>query len=258
MVEFIYKSQNFSISGFSKSDHIYKKIEQQKTFYEIDLLEYIQAVIQTKKPKERRTVAIDVGANIGNHSIFFNSFIADQVISIEPNPETLPILKNNLSQNAQDYTILEMGLGEKKCTGQVYLPSENTNNIGSAKISIENSNDNNIVISTLDSELAHWLENHTGTYDVSLIKVDVEGMELSVLKGAVETIKKYTPNIFIEAASQNEISEISAFLSSLNYRRLPYKWAATPTYHFAHKATLKSYLLAHSLKLLQKLKKIFR
>ena len=50
----------------------------------------------------------------------------------------------------------------------------------------------------------------------SIIKIDVEGHELNVLKGAVNTIKKHKPMILIEI-HQFENSEIPEFIESLGY-----------------------------------------
>ena len=51
----------------------------------------------------------------------------------------------------------------------------------------------------------------------SFIKIDVEGHELQVLKGASETIKKYKPSILIEIHNFSEDSEVHQYLKSLGY-----------------------------------------
>src|SRR3989338_10130702 len=96
-MKFKYRHKLFDVEGVSQEDHIYKEIIKNRSFYEIDLLEYMYLI--NKCLHKENTIAIDVGANIGNHSIFFQSFLTDHVISVEPNPNVLPILEKNLNQN---------------------------------------------------------------------------------------------------------------------------------------------------------------
>ena len=66
---------------------------------------------------------------------------------------------------------------------------------------------------------------------VSLIKIDVEGHELSVLRGGSETIRKYRPHLYIEIQNENLLSEVEDFLFELGYFR-GRVYNSTPTYAF--------------------------
>jgi FkbM family methyltransferase len=59
--------------------------------------------------------------------------------------------------------------------------------------------------------------------NISMIKIDVESNELQVLKGAIETIKKYRPIIFIENAGHAfdhvELSQFDIFFKNINYTK---------------------------------------
>ena len=101
-MKFFFRKKEFNIIGFSPEDHIYKIIEQSKVFYELDLLEYIRTIVKN----QHDTVCIDVGANIGNHSIYFGNFVADSVISVEPNGQVLPVLRENLQNNIDNLYIV--------------------------------------------------------------------------------------------------------------------------------------------------------
>ena len=50
---------------------------------------------------------------------------------------------------------------------------------------------------------------------VDFIKIDVEGHELCVLKGAMNTLKKYSPKIFVETGNLNAVKEL---LKPLGYK----------------------------------------
>lgn len=243
-MHFDYRSKSFDIEGVSQNDHIYRKISRTGTFYEIDLLEYIYRIKPLIYSKGCKNVVIDIGANIGNHSVFLCSFLADHLIAIEPNPNALFQLRRNLSKNISNYTIIECAVGDKESRGTIVVPENMNDNIGSARVNV-NINEGDIEISTVDSIFSSWKDKVDNPVSVSLIKIDVEGMELQALKGAENTILKYKPHIFVEAATQQEFQSIHNYLRSLGYRKMPGHWAGTPVYHFAYNPTLALIAAAH-------------
>lgn len=232
-MKFQHLRKEFEINGVSNDDHIYKCITQSGTFYEVDLLEYMRALKPFLRRGNNRIAAADIGANIGNHSIYMASFIADRLISIEPNPAVLPILRDNLMRNSGNYSIYACAVGDKEGRGNIFVPKAMEGNIGAARIE-ESSAVGEIQISTLDSILEGWLEEDKHLCSISLIKLDVEGMEPMALKGAQNTIKAFKPHIFAEAATLSDLENIKSVLTPLGYKVMPGKWAATPVYHFAH------------------------
>ena len=137
------------------------------------------------------STAIDIGANIGNHTIEFSKYFK-KVICFEPNPRTFDILFAN-TKNIKNIEVFSLGCG---MDNQVLKLQENYKNIGSstAKFKIETDNSVEIEIKPLDEFLDKISK-------LALIKIDVEGMETDVLKGAVKTIDKFNPIICFE---QNE------------------------------------------------------
>lgn len=257
-MQFQYLSKFFDIKGVTQNDHIYKNIVSSSSFYEIDLLKYIQAVKFSFTSGLEDTLAIDVGANIGNHSIFFRSFITEHLMSIEPNPEVLPTLNDNLSRNIDNYSIFDCAVGDISSRGDIIIPNNIFNNIGAARI-VKEDNNGEINILTLDSLFLSWQKrNNINNVSISLIKIDVEGMEFLVLKGASNIISKYKPHIFVEAITKVELDNILYYLSPLGYQKLPVKWGVTPVYHFVYKPklTLKFFCLYYMWAL--KFKKLFK
>lgn len=232
-MKFTFRNQLFDIEGVSEEEFIYKIICSTKSFYEDDLLKYMDSFLKNK-PKQN-SLAIDVGANIGNHSIFMRSFLAEHLIAIEPNPKVLPILKRNLSENIKGYTLFECGVGETNGLANIAVPEGSKHNEGMAKVSFEGKGEE-IKIVTLDSLLDQWQadQNQVGKMqdaNVTVMKIDVEGMELSVLKGAQKLISKHKPSIFAEAATNDELLKLNGFLIPLGYKKIS-RWAGTPVYHF--------------------------
>lgn len=227
-MKFQYKHRDFNITGASVKDHLYKVLCSTGTFYEIALLKYIAYFM--KHSRRENSIAIDVGANIGNHSIFFQSFLTEYVIAVEPNPKALPALKRNLSTNIENYTIYEWGLGEASGKGSMILPDNASDNVGMARLNLGHGD---IGVMTLDSLMEEWHARHNVKGRITLIKVDVEGMELSVLKGAKKTIETYRPHLLIEAATDSELSDLKYYLEGFGYQPLCH-YGITPVYHFCY------------------------
>lgn len=231
-MKFKHRKKSFDISGASHSDHIYKAIVKNSSFYEIDLLEYIYAI--NKHISIGDSVIIDVGANIGNHSVFFQSFLSKFVISVEPNPDVLPVLKSNLANNIQNFSIYDCALGEVDSQGRVVLPDGSAGNIGMAKVDTD-IDGGDIKITTLDSMLAEWRKNKATEAAVSILKIDVEGMELAVLKGAQITLEIDKPQVFVEALTEQDFNALNSYLKGFDYKMLNRCSRRSPVYHFAYK-----------------------
>ncbi len=223
MVNITHRGRAFHIDGVSDNDHIVKQLARAGTFYEIDLLTYMESLDLADG------VAVDVGANIGNHTIFLSEFVRKPVVAFEPNPVVLPLLKSNLTANGSDVRVLELGLGAAPSRGSMEVV--NAANVGMARIGAGD----DIEISTLDEECRG--------VDVALIKVDVEGMELDVLRGAVETLERCRPHLFLEAATRRHFRELKEFLAPFGYRPVV-RWAYTPVWHFAPNASSSTILRA--------------
>ena len=82
-MEFTYKNKLFKFNSISENDWIYRCIVESNSFYENDLLKYIYKI--RRFINSSGNTIIDIGANIGNHSVYFQSFICQNLISVECN-----------------------------------------------------------------------------------------------------------------------------------------------------------------------------
>ena len=229
-MEFEYRKRTFDIKGVSPDHHIYKKIVKWRSFYEFELLDYMYSI--KKHLRAGESLAIDVGANIGNHSIFMRSFLADCLISVEPNPEVLPTLKRNLSRNIDRYSVYDCGLGAADSMGKIVMPAGSDGNAGAAQIDLS-AGDNRILITTLDALVDDWKKTHSPNDQESIIKIDVEGRETDVNQGAEKTLQKDKPHLFIEASTPDAFHKLNDRLKQLGYKKIS-RWAANHVYHFCY------------------------
>lgn len=141
-------------------------------------------------------LCLDIGANVGNHTIFFATHCGfDQVIPFEPNADAAEMLKKNTELNRLSNVNLQYlgcALGRTDGDGSVVLG--NTNNLGAARIEMGSGD---ITVRHGDT-LLHQLKG------ITFVKVDVEGMEIEVLYGIKNLLTRERPLIYIEVSLRHE------------------------------------------------------
>lgn len=215
--QFIYEDIKYQFYGAS-DEHIFKQIP----WYEKILLNYIRSL-------NLRGVYVDIGGNIGNHSLYFlNHCNSTFLHTFEPEEFCYTILKKNLNLNTKKkYKIYNQALWDKK-TNLKLNRFESFNNTGTSKVEEikENQDSPYIVADSLDNILLTNDKNNK----VVLIKIDAEGSESKILKGAIETIKANNPVIICEAATKKELEAVNSILIPFGYQLFTKKFNATPTY----------------------------
>lgn len=184
-----------------------------KGSYEQANIDYISSMI------ENTGHIIDVGANIGYNSICWSIMHPNIFIhSFEPGKETFDLLKFNTQKNKRDNIILvNAAVSDKSGTAVFYHCSDN------AYSSLKDTKRKEIVatyevkVLTIDEYVkANDLEQ------VSLLKIDVEGLEHNVIVGAKDTLISKKPIVFCEIYSglnsnENPIETID-FMEATGYR----------------------------------------
>ena len=166
----------------------------------------------------RCSAYMDVGANVGEYSIFIakNSRHIDNlsIISVEPSPYTFDLLMSNVEpfDSIKPFNLALSDANGAKVFYE-YDDGSGRNTLEGETTGIKYKKSYNLEVKTAHDFL---MENQiTPRFD--LVKIDVEGHELPVLKGATETIKKHKPTIAIEIHDFSEDSEIHQYLKSLGY-----------------------------------------
>lgn len=192
--------------------HAEKGMKLYKKPYEYHLLEHIEKHY-SKKPGN----IIDIGAHVGNHSVYFGLFCADKVFAFEPNENNIKCFHRNIRANElKNVKLYPVALGDINCKMGMNCPAIHPFNLN------------------------YWMEG-IGDYDVcrlddyeltdiKLMKIDVEGFDYRVLVGGVETIKKNRPVIIIEYIENQK--KIDRLLLSLGYKKGRIFNQATPVQEF--------------------------
>jgi FkbM family methyltransferase len=160
-------------------------------------------------------LAADIGANIGNHSLFFRKYYP-KVFSFEPNPRTYKVLNLN-AELLDNITCLNFGLSDSARTAFLNI---NSGNVGGSHLSADETLRSNtqqeIKLETLDGVAGIFGQR------LGLVKIDVEGHELAVLKGGVALLARDKPVILFEQQVENFVdgqSPVYEYLKTIGYSK---------------------------------------
>ncbi len=163
--------------------------------------------------------AIDIGANIGLWSKDLSKYF-DNLVCFEPNPFCQNFLKKNI--NMVKSKIYSYALGEKEETNKLFIhPSNSGASSLVNRIKLESKSDNKHVYGEFpkETQTINTIVKKLDTFKyrkIDFIKIDVQGFELSVLKGAYNTLKNNKPVLCIEEDDPKN-SLIIPYLKDLNY-----------------------------------------
>ena len=172
---------------------------------------------------EKIGTAIDCGAHIGKWTKNWHDKVRN-IEAFEPNPKMVPVFQK-ATEGIKNLHLHQVALGDK--TGKVSMDykkhsgafesSEYVAHVGTFHVT---NNNGPIEIHTLDSY------NFT---EVDIIKIDVEGYEIPVLKGAEQTITTNRPIIQVEGNSSGkrygiQKKQILELLNSWGMTRIEKKW----------------------------------
>lgn len=213
-------NQNYDMAVFV-NDHIGGAIiacgKYEKQFLEMSV-EVLTELTQGQRFKDG--ICLDVGANIGNHALFYGT-IFKRVIAFEPNPIAYKLLEASVLKNRiANIDICTVALGSKK---EKKLLSVCDENLGMSSLfqDIKNNQPSlniEIKIEVGDDLIKELVDDWSA---ISFIKLDVEGFEANALEGLRQTIIKHRPVIAIELnfLSLNEPAEYALkVLLDLGYK----------------------------------------
>lgn len=156
-------------------------------------------------------VVIDVGANVGSHAINFSK-VAEVVYAFEPHPLTYRNLCANLLLNLVYNTdAINKALGSYN--GWTSVACMDPTTPGTPMGTQVGNGSHPVEICTLDS---------MNISPVHFIKIDTEGYELEVLKGAVDTLYRENPIVYVEIHSKDLVGPVDQYMKNLGYQTAEY------------------------------------
>lgn len=165
---------------------------------------YAILTAQFKVQHERPTVFVDIGAHVGKYSVFAGRALGERgvVVAVEPDPENFSMLGQNLKLNALS-NVRPVNIGCWSESGTLRLHRQK-GNLGEHSFVVPVGSETMLVpVRTLDAMLTDL-----GIHHVDIIKMDVQGAEARVLKGASSTLKDCSlKTVIIEETGDPQNSE---------------------------------------------------
>jgi FkbM family methyltransferase len=175
-------------------------------------------------------VVLDVGANIGWHTInWARELPGGRVHAFEPTPKTLELLRRNIAQNGlRNVEVVPLAVSDKSGSAKFYECEDDAyNSLQDTKLKkVIRSSD--VTVTTLDEYAAE-----SKLDSVALIKIDVEGFDTAVIRGAMATIARFKPDLMVEITSRIEgVSPVDAIelLRPLGYRAYVFQFGKPVAY----------------------------
>ena len=173
------------------------------TRYGIDKLTTLDSV--------RNKHIIDAGGYVGDTALLFSSYTDKSIHVFEASPSNMDIIRETIRLNHLENIVpVSKALGEKSGTATFSLGERNSCNSLVERPGYNYPNHIEVPVITLDDYVR---ENNL---EVGLIKVDIEGGEQLLLKGAVETIRTQHPILLISIYhSANDFFEIKPMIEKM-------------------------------------------
>lgn len=177
---------------------------------------------EDKVKPERGDIVFDVGAYIGDTSLWFSKLVGPEgkVYSFEPEPTNFKRLMGNIQRNDVKNVIpLQLGLSDQEEEMVV------TSGGGSSTL-VKSQEGTSVKVTTIDNFLrANDLPS------VDFIKMDVEGFESHILTGAKETLKEKSPKLAVCVYHRgDDLITLPSVILSINPNYKLYLRHCTPTW----------------------------
>ena len=187
-------------------------------------------LMETLKPGMN---AVDIGGNIGYYAMLEARLVGPKgkVIAIEPMPENSAQLCKNVEANGyQNIHIHKVAIGNKDGSALMYIAGKS--NWHSMRPNSSSKGEIKVPVCTLDSLLVPY-----NLPSVDLVRMDLEGYEVTAIEGMKRTLVKYGPRLLVELhphlVGTAAIEKYLRCLGNLGYtiewmieqdRDLPWRW----------------------------------
>lgn len=164
---------------------------------------------------------LDIGTNFGTTILQFAKYTGEKgsCYGFEPDPVNFKICQANLQLNPfKNIYVDNIGLGNSEGSFKLIVDSESNRGCNKINIDATGKESHTVTVKVLDN----WVKEHA-VNKIDFIKIDVEGFEMNVLKGAEKVLQEHHPLLFIELDDHNlklqnsSASELIYFLEQNGY-----------------------------------------
>ncbi|MGO4908707.1 FkbM family methyltransferase [Pseudorhodobacter sp. W20_MBD10_FR17] len=189
-------------------DFVQGVIVQTRGFYEAKILSRVQALGLVGP----QSLVCDIGANIGNQTVFFGVLMgAGRVIAFEPQAHCFATLRKNITLNGLEGRVQAHQVLVGAATGMGAMTAFNIRNLGGTSFAADPTG-------TVPMVARDAVLTPDDVAMLDLLKVDVEGMQMSVLQGAAGILAARKPEIWVELLQRDDaFAETADYLAGFGY-----------------------------------------
>ncbi|APX00101.1 hypothetical protein CHINAEXTREME_14335 [Halobiforma lacisalsi AJ5] len=216
----VYRLSN-NIQGYTVSNQTAKfKINNYTEFIRFRDLSGEESILEDLLCSlEPDDIVYDVGANVGTYTCFIASKLGPgQIVAFEPEPQNVDRLRENIKLNNTDANVIDIALSDSDGTIDLSL-SGNEAGEGEHMIATDQETE------TIEVKMARGdtiIDRH-GLPNPTVMKIDVEGAEMLVLRGLSETFRNHVRLAYIEVHPEklpkfgDSASEVHVFLEESGF-----------------------------------------
>jgi FkbM family methyltransferase len=170
---------------------------------------------------------VDVGAHVGWYTLKAAKVVGPKghVIAVEPNRETLVTLRENIAASGAGSIVVVAPVACSDSESTLTLYATARENTGESSLSKANASQDTTIAASYPVRARRLddIVNEAGVGRVNALKIDVEGAEFLVLKGAAATLDRDKPVVAVELVDEqlksmgSSVAEVTAFMRSHGY-----------------------------------------
>lgn len=191
-------------------------------------------ILEWLEKKKLRGTYVDVGAHIGNHSLFFAAFCpSTKLICIEGHPEIRKLMEGNLKRNLTPEEFEKVHIYHaaawSKRNVEVFFAPIPRNNAGHCHLAGSGGRGPEPAHTRQTTVTVDDCVDSSAVNKLVVLKVDVEDTEFEVIEGAMRSIEVHRPIIIIERHSQDQLDETLDQLRPFRYEVIA-EWRGVHTF----------------------------
>jgi len=209
-----FRKRRFVMTGLTSNDRMIGYWRRQRKFYEQPLLRRCM-----QRVKGTPGAIVDVGANLGNHTVFFGNYCGvRRLIAIEAQPLTFSVLEFNCQHNIKGRNFKAHNVAASDYDGEIGIEPIKPRNVGGTHVCEAGAESCERIIPCCK------LDTLLSNVHAALIKIDVEEHEPAVLRGALKLLETCKPLLVLEAHTQDDMDAIAEVIGPLGYKQEPRRY----------------------------------
>jgi FkbM family methyltransferase len=157
-------------------------------------------------------IMLDIGAYCGTFALRYRDYFST-IFAFEPHPDNFSALETNLRLSKAEHIVpLRLAISDSAGVKQLFVDRSDTHSL----LSERRASSIPVVTTTIDTFVS---ERKIDPSQLRLVKIDIEGVEISAIRGATTTLRRGSPILVLEANTGPDELALTSQLGTLGYQR---------------------------------------